>query len=306
MEKIIITNQEAGQRLDMFLSNYLKQSRSQVQKLIVAGKVQVGDRVLSKHYALKEGETLILAQKRVTKRKTKPQALLVQLQVVAETPDYLILNKPAGLIVHPAVGIKTYTLVDWLLANYPEVARVGDDLLRPGIVHRLDKEVSGLIVVARNQNSFDSLKQQFKLSTVSKRYQALVHGVVNKDSDTIEFTIARSPSGKMAARPEHDDGRKSLTEFEVIKKFLHFTLLLVTIKTGRTHQIRVHLAAYNHPVVGDKLYGTKISKVVNIKLGLDRLFLVASKLEFTDLQGQRQQFALDLPNDLQELLTTLK
>ena len=306
MKKIKLTKDDAGARLDVFLADYLHKTRSQAQKLIIAGKIKINNQEPSKHYKIKADDELILQATKIVKRQIKPQALIDKIEVVEETKDYLVINKPAGLIVHPVAGFQAYTLVDWLVANYPDLGRVGDDLLRPGIVHRLDKEVSGLMVVARTQSAFDSLKQQFKQRTVFKQYQALVHGAINKNSDTIDFVIARSKSGKMVARSVKDEGRRALTEFQVMQRFIHYTLLLVTIKTGRTHQIRVHLSAYNHPVVGDMLYGNKISKIANTKLGLERLFLVATKLEFNDLAGQRQQFELPLPQNLMKILAELK
>lgn len=242
-------------------------------------------------------------------------------EIIAETPEYLVINKPAGLAVHAGGNLKEPTLADWLIANYKKIKDVGDDPIRPGLVHRLDKEVSGLMVVAKTQTSFNSLKNQFKEREVNKEYVALVHGKVSHDCGTINFPITRSQEGyKMAALPsgseellrrrhpkDRDQGnidswmksRVALTEFEVIKRFVNYTLLRVSIKTGRTHQIRVHFFAYGHPLVGDNLYCTKKTEAKNKKLNLGRVFLVADHLNFHDLKGGVQDFKIDLPVALQ-------
>jgi len=232
---------------------------------------------------------------------------------IAETADYLVINKPAGLLTHGAEHISEQTLVDELLADYPELNKAGEDPDRPGIVHRLDKQASGLLVIPRNFRFFEHVKKQFQARTTEKEYTVLVHGQTAKDEDVIIFPIKRSKKGhKMAALPatykgdKTDEGRQATTEFFVLKRFINFTLLRARIKTGRTHQIRVHLAAYGHPVVGDELYGTKKTKAKNRKLQTGRLFLVADKLSFYDLEDRKQSFSLDLPPDFKQFLDNLK
>jgi 23S rRNA pseudouridine1911/1915/1917 synthase len=244
--------------------------------------------------------------------------------IIAETPDYLVINKPAGLAVHGGGNLKEPTLADWLIDRYPKIQTVGDDPSRPGLVHRLDKDVSGLMVVAKNNKSFNSLKDQFKDREVNKEYLALVHGRIAAEHAEIDFPITRSQGGyKMAALPtkttelltrRHPTGRdqgnitgwfksrNALTEFTVLQRFINFTLLRVKIKTGRTHQIRVHLFAYGHPLVGDPLYYTKKTKTKNQKLNLGRVWLVADHLDFLDLSKQPQSFTIDLPAELQAAL----
>ncbi|MFA6995546.1 MAG: RNA pseudouridine synthase [Patescibacteria group bacterium] len=241
-------------------------------------------------------------------------------QIIADTADYLVINKPAGLAAHGGGNLQEPTLVDWLIVNYPKIKTVGDDPSRPGLVHRLDKDVSGLMVVAKNNKSFSSLKNQFKNREVVKEYTALVHGRLMKDDGTIDFPITRSKDGyRMAALPanttkllrrRHPQGRDqgnitgwfksrtALTEFNVLKRFINYTLLKIIIKTGRTHQIRVHFFAYGYPLVGDNLYCTKKTKTKNEKLNLGRVFLVATSLSFQDLQEKTQSFIIDLPNEL--------
>jgi 23S rRNA pseudouridine1911/1915/1917 synthase len=233
--------------------------------------------------------------------------------VISDTPDYVVINKPAGLLVHGAPHIKEPTLVDWITKKYPEVSRIGEDLTRPGIMHRLDKDVSGLMVIAKNQSAFDSLKEQFQDRTIKKEYTALVYGKIQKDEDEINFPIKRSEKGfKMAAVPKsyiNDTDvtvRQAITAFRIMRRYINFTLLNVTIKTGRTHQIRVHLSAYNHPIVGDNLYGNKDSKMKNKKYDLGRIFLASTHLEFDDLKGDRKEFTVPLPEELEVFLEKVK
>lgn len=248
--------------------------------------------------------------------------------ILFENENCLVIDKPAGLAVHPGGNISDKTLAEMLVEKYPAIATVGDDAIRPGIVHRLDKEVSGIMVIAKTQESFDNLKEQFKNRKIVKQYTALVHGQLLKDFDEIRFTIKRASSGhKMAAMPlntdklltrRHPQGRdrgnisgifaakEAITEFQVIQKLINYTLVKINMKTGRTHQIRVHFFAYGHPLVGDMLYCTSKTKVKNKKIDLNRVFLVADHLEFTDLNGEKKVFSLELPNVLQTKLKELK
>lgn len=245
-------------------------------------------------------------------------------EIIYEDSDCLVINKPAGLAVHGGGNITEATLADLLIEKYPEIKTVGDDPMRPGIVHRLDKEVSGLMVIAKNQASFENLKKQFKKREINKEYIALVYGKVEHEEGTINFPIKRASTGhKMAAMPiqaidllsrktptSRDQGniagsfkaREALTTFKIIKRFVNYTLLEVKIKTGRTHQIRVHFFAYGHPLVGDPLYNTTKTRIKNNKLNLGRVFLMACHLSFKDLKGIKQDFKLDLSEDLKKFL----
>ncbi len=247
-----------------------------------------------------------------------------KIEIVFENENCLVINKPAGLAVHEGGNIKEKTLSDWIMEKYPNIKDVGDDPIRPGIVHRLDMDVSGLMVIAKNQKSFENIKNQFKERKVKKEYTALVHGSLSKDFDTIDFPIKRSKDGyKMAAIPKNTEdlltrkqpksrdkgnidayfkAKDAITEFEVIKKFVNFTLLKVKIKTGRTHQIRVHMFSYGHPLVGDTLYFTKKTKIKNEKLKLNRIFLYSDKLSFKDLDQKELSFELKMPEELKVFL----
>ncbi len=245
-------------------------------------------------------------------------------EIIFEDKDYLIINKPAGLAVHPGGNIKEATLKDWLLEYLPEIKKVGEDESRPGIVHRLDMDVSGLMIIAKNQKSYNHLKLQFQERRVKKEYVALVHGKVIKDYDLIDFPIKRSKDGyKMAAMPKNinnllirrspksrDQGnlsglfkaKEAITEFNVINRFVNYTLLNIKIMTGRTHQIRVHFFAYGHPLAGDSLYFTKKTKMKNEKLNLGRVFLFAKSISFSSLENKVLNFSLEMPKELKEKL----
>lgn len=330
-KKILISKKESGQRLDIFLSEKLEISRSQAQKLIeedlvlVNGKLpkKAGD-ILKTDCEVTIGNykaTVVRSPSTVVGRTRTTdyglQQMTVEPKIITETKDYLVIEKPTGLLTHPTLAEEPYSLSGWLSRKFPEVKKVGDDpKIRPGIVHRLDKEASGLLVVARTQKMFEHLKKQFKERMIEKEYYALVHGKVAKDWDVLNFPIARSETmDRMAARPlrkdendkiDENDGneKEAKTEFFVERRFVNFTLLRVILHTGRMHQIRVHMLAYNHPLVGDPLYlQKKRDRKWDEKLG--RLFLHSTKLSFIDLEGIKKTFESPLPEELSNFLNTL-
>lgn len=231
--------------------------------------------------------------------------LLDKIKIIKETDDYLVINKPAGILVHPDRVHQEPTLVDWLIKKYPQIKKVYDRQnktgdLRPGIVHRLDREVSGLLVIAKNQKMFDYLKKQFQQREIKKEYITLVHGLIKPDEGQILRPIARSrKTGLMIARGgKNEQGKTALTQFEVIQRLKNYTLLKINLKTGRTHQIRVHLKSIGHSIVGDKLYQTRNIKIKKAHLGFDKPFLTATLLGFYDLKNNWQEFKIELPKEL--------
>ncbi len=310
--KINVPKKNTGERLDVFLAKKLKITRSQVQKMIESEQVFVNDKLPKKAGDNLSAEAVI----EIKKAKLTPQAsakkkagqVKFDVKIVAVTPDYVVVEKPIGMLAHPTMAEEKNTLANFVVKKYPEVKKVGDDPMRPGIVHRLDKEASGLMVIARTQKMFNHLKDQFKNRTIDKEYIVLVHGQMPRNWDEINFPISRSEtSDRMAAIPtgEASRGKEAKTEFLVEKNFVNFSLVRVKIHTGRMHQIRVHFLAYNHPVVGDPLYFQKKQKKVwDERLG--RLFLHSTKLGFVDLAGETQTFESPLPKELDEFLKLLK
>jgi len=307
-QKFEVNKENSGQRLDKFLVSQLPDfSRSQIQKMIKAGQVLLNGQPTAVHHFLKEGDTVDVKESLPRLEKwmdhEDKKAQSVELPIVYNDSNFLVVNKQAGLLVHEAPGHQETTLVDILLEKYPEIAKIGEDPIRPGMMHRLDREVSGLMVIAKTQAAFDHLKSQFKQRKVKKEYTALVYGQPAKPEGEIEFAIDRSVKGfKMAAKPSNE-GKKAITKFEVLEKFKNFSLLKLMPETGRTHQIRAHLNAYGLPIVGDQVYKPKKLKE---KIKLDRIFLEANYLGFYDLNNNWKEFKIPLSSKLGNLLNDLK
>src|SRR3989338_416866 len=302
-QKIKVSPEFHDKRLDIFLTTVLKLTRSQVQKMIKNGLIKVNDKIPSVHNWLREGDE-ICVEERVTAPKISPPE--PPLNIVAETDDYIVIIKTVGVITHPAVGSSALALTDVLVKHNPGMALVGD-AARPGIVHRLDRDVGGLLVVAKTQKMYDELQRQFKEHLVKKKYTALVEGAVPQVEGVLDFVRAPSKTspGRRAARPKGQEGRTAETRYIVIKKFLHYTLLELELITGRTHQIRAHLKAFRHPIVGDKLYGTRKKNAKKPVGDLNHPFLQATTLGFFDLNGEWQEFTTPLESELQNYLNTL-
>lgn len=226
--------------------------------------------------------------------------------IIHEDRNFLVLNKPVGMAVHRGAGVNEKTLVDWLVEKYPEIKSVGDDpSQRPGIVHRLDKDTSGVMLVARNQPTFEKLKQLFKERKVEKTYLALVIGMPKKRSGVIATPIGRlvrQPLKRGTGRSALRGARAAVTEYRVLERMGNYSLLEVRPKTGRTHQIRVHLASIGQPVAGDRVYGGVKSEMA----GLERQFLHASSLQFSYPEGRRWRFDAALPENLDRVLKQLR
>ncbi len=302
----LIGIESVDERLDKFLTARMPgSSRSAIQKMIKEGFATVNGKNVAVHHFLREGEKIEVAEKkRKIEKISKKKGKLPSLDIVYEDDDLLVVNKPSGLLVHEVANEKGPTLADALLAYYPKLNGVGEDALRPGMVHRLDKDVSGIIVIAKTQKVFEFLKELFKNRTIKKEYLGLVYGSLPLPSDRITFRIARSKRrARMAARSESQEGREAITEYEVVNYYANATFVKISIETGRTHQIRAHFHAYGHPIVGDPLYKIKGLK---IRPELARPFLHAAKISFTDWNGHKREFSSPLPRELEEYVTKLK
>lgn len=306
--RLIVDESFAGLRLDLFLVKSLAgHSRSQIQKLIKGGNVTVNNEKISAHHWLKKGDVISI----VFSKEREPESV-PSIEIVGETPEFAVINKPAGIVAHPDSRHKSGTVVDFLLDKYPEIKDVGDLStssrqvnLRPGIVHRLDKEASGLMIAARTQKNFENLKKQFQSRTVEKEYLVLIHDPNLSDQGEITTPLGRSKiSGKIVARPGiADQAKEAHTVYKVLERRKNFALVSVITKTGRTHQIRVHFHSIGHSVAGDKLYKQKRIKE---KSEPPRLFLHCSRLAFKDIKVKRHEFSLKLAKDLQKFWDSLK
>ena len=283
-----------GTRLDKFLTSQLPEiSRSQIQNLIDEGRASVDGSIAKKTgLALDPGDTISFFIPPAAPVDLIPEA--IPLDIIFENKDMLVINKPAGMVVHPAAGHSSGTLVHAVLAHAPDMEGIGGEL-RPGIVHRLDKDTSGIILVAKNDRSQRFLQEQFRSRSVTKIYNALVDSHPPTPEGRIEASIGRDPGNRkrMAVVQEHK-GRPAVTEYFTRQRYAHHTYLEVHPFTGRTHQIRIHMAYLKCPVVGDKLYGYK-----KPTLDMDRHFLHASSVEIR-IPGKKEliKFTAPLPDDL--------
>jgi 23S rRNA pseudouridine1911/1915/1917 synthase len=288
---------DRGKRLDQFLRERLPEySRARLQDWIEQGRVLVNGTPEKRSFLLKGSEHIDVDPAELAPLRATPEDL--PLDVLYEDADVIAINKPAGMVVHTGAGQHSGTLVNAVLHRFGKLSTVGGDL-RPGIVHRLDRFTSGVILVARNDAAHRHLAAQFASREVEKIYLALVHGRTKKDEGRIITPIARDPVHRTRMTARLARGRQAITSYQVLKRFEGFTYLEVKIGTGRTHQIRVHLASIGHPVAGDKLYGAPAST-------LGRYFLHARQITFTSPSTSEQiTVAAPLPPDLEGVLLGL-
>ena len=316
-----VTAEAAGQRLDQFLASALTVSRARAQQLIAEEKVLVNDAPAKASLKLRGGERIsVLGPAERPPLRAIPEEIL--LDIAYEDDDLAIVNKPAGMMVHAGAGAtedarNRGTLVNALLHHFASLSGVGGEM-RPGIVHRLDKETSGLIAVAKNDEAHRKLAAQFARREVKKKYVALVHGFVKKDSGTISASISRDRVRRIRMTTRQACGREAVSHYSVVRRldtpFGKFTLLEVKIDTGRTHQIRVHMASLGHPIAGDTLYGApqelqagRGKRENAAPISLPRNFLHAAELELSHPRtGVKLSFQSPLPAELLALLATIE
>jgi len=325
------TSSDIGKRLDAFLSEKVDGwSRSRLRRLIDDGDVLVNGLPSKASYKVRENDEIELELTEPPPARFEPENIL--LDIVYEDEQFAVINKPAGMVVHPGAGTSSGTLANaiaWHFWSRPSVSTAGQfDAMdatersnwpppygggsdRIGIVHRLDKDTSGLIVVAKNEEAHEALSEQFRKREVEKSYVALVHGAIRENSGKIDRPIARDRRNRLKMAIS-ETGRNALTLWRVRQRFEKYTLLDVEIKTGRTHQIRVHLASINHPVVGDALYNegrdntVSDASVRNAINGLNRFFLHAERLSFTHPKtDEKLSFHVDLPAELTAFVNLL-
>jgi 23S rRNA pseudouridine1911/1915/1917 synthase len=296
------TPEQAGKRLDQALHERFPEfSRSRLQDWIKREHVLVNGAAARSSRVLREGDRIDVEPAELPPLRAEPEA--VPLRVLYEDPDFVAIDKPAGMVVHAGAGVHSGTLVNALLGRFQSLSALGGDL-RPGIVHRLDRFTSGVILVAKNDPAHRALAALFSGRQVEKTYMALVHGDVRADSGRIEKPIARDPRHRTRMTARLSRGRAAWTEYRVVRRFAGFTLLEVRIGTGRTHQIRVHLSSIGHPVAGDRLYGAPAKGEIHSPR--ERFFLHARRIRLQHpFTGLPVEIESPLPEDLSRWMEQL-
>jgi 23S rRNA pseudouridine1911/1915/1917 synthase len=307
-----VVSQDVGTRIDSFLASHLTDvSRTRLQRAIEDGDVLVNSRQVKPSYRLRADDHIEIDLPEPPPLSLEPEA--IPLNIVYEDGDLIVLDKPAGMVVHPGAGISSGTLANGLAYHFARLSGTGG-YIRPGIVHRLDKETSGLLVAAKNDLTHERLSEQFQRRVVRKLYIALVYGRVRRDTGEINARIGRSPRNRTRmAVLSGSAGREAITLFKTTARYDEFTRLEAQPKTGRTHQIRVHLSHIGHPVVGDSTYGSgRLNEVKNRRVrqaiaALGRHFLHAAELAFDHPRtGEKLQFKSPLPEEPAAIISLIE
>ncbi len=298
-ERIIITENEAGMRADVALAQLLEITRSNMQKLLEEGRAVREQKVIKSNYRVKAGEEILV-------NLPEPQPLDVQpedipLDIIYEDDDVVVVNKARGMVVHPAAGNYNGTLVNALLYHCKNLSGI-NGVIRPGIVHRLDKDTSGIMICAKNDSAHLSLSEQIQSKTAQRTYLAVVRGNVKNDRGIIETQIARDKNDRKKMAVVTEGGRQAITEYEVAERFGKYTVVKCRLKTGRTHQIRVHMEYLGYPLVGDPKYSP-----MKTPFAINGQALHSLTLSFTHPRtGERLTFEAPLPEDMKKILTRLR
>ncbi|WP_426349456.1 RluA family pseudouridine synthase [Alloiococcus sp. CFN-8] len=288
-----------GVRIDKFLTDRLKaSSRSYMQNIIDKGLVKVNNKVVKSNYKLRGGDEIEVTIPEAEKLEVIPQE--IPLDILYEDRDVIVINKPQGMVVHPAAGNKDNTLVNALLHHCEDLSGI-NGVIRPGIVHRIDKNTSGVLVAAKNDNAHNKLAEQLKEHTMNREYIALVEGRLNNESGTIDAPLGRNPQDRLKYAVVKN-GKNAVTHYNVLQVFDRFTLVACKLETGRTHQIRVHMAYIGHPLVGDPLYGYKKQS-----FKLEGQLLHARILGFVHPStGEYMEFEAPIPEYFQRIISKIK
>ncbi|NLM04213.1 MAG: RluA family pseudouridine synthase [Clostridiales bacterium] len=296
---LIISKLDEGSRLDVYLAEqYSEYSRSYIQKLIKNELIKVNNKLEKNRYILKENDEIEIIIPTITEKEIMPQN--IPLDIIYEDNDIIVLNKPQGMVVHPATSHYENTLVNALLYYYKDQLSSINGKLRPGIVHRIDMDTSGLLMIAKNNDAHLFLAQQLKNRTVLRKYHAIVLGNIKEDEFTIDAPIARHPVQRLKMTVS-EDGRRAITHIKVIERLDNYTYVEAKLETGRTHQIRVHLSHINNPILGDEIYGG-----VTKKFNLDGQVLHAKTLGFIHPSTKEyMEFDSSLPENFKKVLRSL-
>lgn len=298
LETVTAEAEDAGTRADVFLAAKLGVSRSNMQKLLEDGRVKRSEKIIKANYKVRAGEMFVVDIPEPEPIEAVPEN--IPLDIIYEDDDVVVLNKARGMVVHPAPGNYTGTLVNALLYHCSNLSGI-NSAIRPGIVHRLDKDTSGIMIVAKNDAAHISLSQQIQSKTAVRTYLAVVRGNIKTDSGTIETQIARDKTDRKKMAVVKDGGRDAITDYEVLERFGKYTLVRCKLRTGRTHQIRVHMEYLGYPLVGDPKYSP-----MKTPFGIKGQALHSHTLEFTHPRtGERMKFEAPLPEDMHKIITRL-
>ncbi|MCI1943723.1 RluA family pseudouridine synthase [Clostridium luticellarii] len=299
VKELLVCSEEEEMRLDLFLCRHFPdKSRNHIQNIIERGQVHVNGKTKKSNYKVKCSDNVVVTLPDPVNASIRAEN--IPIDVLYEDKDLIVVNKPQGMIVHPAAGIYTGTLVNALLNHCSDLSGI-NGVMRPGIVHRIDKDTSGVLVVAKNDYAHNKLAAQLKDHSMTREYVALVEQIIKEENGTVNMPLARHPKDKikMAVVP---GGREAVTHYEVIERFKSNTLIKCVLETGRTHQIRVHMAYIGHPVVGDPVYGYKKQRF-NLKGQL----LHARKLGFIHpVTGKYMEFETEVPDYFKRIIEILR
>ena len=300
-EEFLVSWEEEGERIDKYLSALCPDlSRSYVQKLLKSGNVLVDGRQVKASYSIQEGERIFLDVPEAVEPEIEAEPM--ELDILYEDKDVILVNKPKGMVVHPAPGHYSHTLVNGLMAHCKGQLSGINGILRPGIVHRIDMDTTGVLIACKNDMAHNSIAAQLKEHSIVRRYQAIVHGRIEEAEGRIEGAIGRDPVNRKRMCINEKNGKPAVTHYQVLERFRQFTYVECRLETGRTHQIRVHMASVRHPLLGDRVYGPA-------KCPFPRLqgqTLHAGVLGFVHPRsGAYMEFSAPLPSYFQELLRTL-
>lgn len=301
MERFRVADEDGGVRIDKYLTSVCEGlSRSYLQKLLKSGQVLVGGQGVKASYAVQEGDLIELE----VPEAVEPEILAepMDLDVLYEDEDIILINKPKGMVVHPAAGHYTHTLVNGLLDHCRGQLSGINGVMRPGIVHRIDMDTTGVIIACKNDLAHSCLAEQLKEHSITRRYQAIVHGVVKEDEGTVDAPIGRHPVERKKMSINYNNGREAVTHYKVLRRFRQYTHVECRLETGRTHQIRVHMASIHHPLLGDAVYGPARCPIP----GLQGQTLHAGVLGIRHPRtGAYMEFTAPLPDYFAKLLRTL-
>ena len=301
MEPVVFTAEEKGQRLDVFVvERFPELSRSHVQKLIEQGNVLVDGMVRKANYKLRGGEAVQVTVPQAEPISVEPED--IPLDILYEDKDIIVVNKARGMVVHPASGVYSGTLVNALLYHCRDLSGINGEI-RPGIVHRLDKDTSGVMVCAKNDTAHLDLAEQIRTKTAHRTYWAIVHGNIKEEAGIIKGNIGRHPTDRKKMAIVRENGKPAVTHFKVLERFGEYTLVECQLETGRTHQIRVHMTSIGHPLVNDPKYGPKKSS----PFAINGQALHSLQLTLTHpVTKEEMTFTAPLPTDMEKILTGLR